>query len=90
MNLDPSAVERKITPRTKVILPVHLYGQCCDMDALADLARPRDILLVDDCAHAAGAAYKGRKAGSLADISVFSFHQHIVAGNVPTYTPPQS
>jgi perosamine synthetase len=75
MNLDPSAVARKITPKTKVILPVHLYGQCCDMDALAELARPRDILLVDDCAHAAGAAYKGRKAGSLAHISVFSFHQ---------------
>ncbi|HEX3878855.1 MAG TPA: DegT/DnrJ/EryC1/StrS family aminotransferase, partial [Bryobacteraceae bacterium] len=63
------------TPRTKVILPVHLYGQCCDMDALSELARARNILLVDDCAHAAGASYKGRKAGSLADISVFSFHQ---------------
>jgi perosamine synthetase len=75
MNLDPAAVERKITGRTKVILPVHLYGRCCDMDTLAELARPRNILLVDDCAHAAGAGYKGRKAGSLADISVFSFHQ---------------
>jgi perosamine synthetase len=75
LNLDPESVAQKITPRTKVILPVHLYGQCCDMDALAALARPRDILLVDDCAHAAGASYKGRKAGSLADISVFSFHQ---------------
>jgi len=75
LNLDAESVARKITPRTKVILPVHLYGQCCDMDALAALARPRDILLIDDCAHAAGAAYKGRRAGSLADISVFSFHQ---------------
>jgi perosamine synthetase len=75
LNLDPRSVAEKITPRTRVILPVHLYGQCCDMDALAALARPRGILLVDDCAHAAGAAYKGRKAGALADISVFSFHQ---------------
>jgi perosamine synthetase len=75
LNLDPDSVARKITPRTKVILPVHLYGRCCDMDAFAAMSRPRNILLVDDCAHAAGAAYKGRKAGSLADISVFSFHQ---------------
>ena len=75
LNLDPHSVAQKITPRTKVILPVHLYGQCCDMDALAALARPRDILLIDDCAHAPGAEYRGRKAGSLADISVFSFHQ---------------
>ena len=75
MNLDAASVAEKITARTKVILPVHLYGHCCDMDALAELSRPRGILLVDDCAHAAGAEYKGRKAGSLADISVFSFHQ---------------
>lgn len=75
LNLDPQSVAEKITPRTKAILPVHLYGQCCDMDALAALARPHGVLLIDDCAHAAGAEYKGRKAGALADISVFSFHQ---------------
>src|SRR5262249_53514314 len=75
LNLNPAAVEPLITDRTRVIVPVHLFGQCCDMDALAALARPRGILLVDDCAHAAGAAYKGRRAGALADISVFSFHQ---------------
>jgi perosamine synthetase len=75
LNLDPSSVAAKITSRTKAILPVHLYGQCCDMDALSALARPRGIRVIDDCAHAAGAAYKGRSAGSLADISVFSFHQ---------------
>jgi dTDP-4-amino-4,6-dideoxygalactose transaminase len=75
LNLDPASVAEKITPRTKVILPVHLYGQCCDMDALNDLARPRGILVVEDAAHAAGAEYKGRKAGSLGDIAVFSFHQ---------------
>ena len=75
LNLDPASVAAKITPRTKVILPVHLYGQCCDMDALNALARPRGILVVEDAAHAAGAEYKGRKAGSLGDIAVFSFHQ---------------
>src|SRR5206468_3708982 len=61
--------------RTRVILPVHLFGQCADMDALAELARPRGILLIDDCAHAPGAEYKGRRAGALSDIAVFSFHQ---------------
>jgi dTDP-4-amino-4,6-dideoxygalactose transaminase len=75
LNLDPVSVEEKITARTKVILPVHLYGQCCDMDALNALARSRGILVVEDAAHAAGAEYKGRKAGSLGDIAVFSFHQ---------------
>jgi len=75
LNLDPESVARKITDRTKVILPVHLYGQCCDMDALNALARPRGIVVVEDAAHAPGAEYKGRKAGSLGDIAVFSFHQ---------------
>jgi len=75
LNLDPKSVASKITNRTKVILPVHLYGQCCDMDALNELAKPRGIVVVEDAAHAAGAEYKGRKAGSLGDIGVFSFHQ---------------
>lgn len=75
LNLDPASVASKITARTKAILPVHLYGQCCDMDALNELARPAGIVVVEDAAHAAGAEYKGRKAGSLGDIGVFSFHQ---------------
>jgi perosamine synthetase len=75
LNLDPASVAGKITDKTKAILPVHLYGQCCDMDALNELARPRGIAVVEDAAHAAGAEYKGRKAGSLGDIGVFSFHQ---------------
>ena len=75
LNLDPASVKEKITPRTKAILPVHLYGQCSDMDTLNELARPRKIRVVEDAAHAAGAEYKGRKAGSLGDIGVFSFHQ---------------
>jgi len=75
LNLDPASVEKKITPRTKAILPVHLYGQCSDMDALNEMARPRKILVVEDAAHAAGAEFKGRKSGALGDIAVFSFHQ---------------
>jgi dTDP-4-amino-4,6-dideoxygalactose transaminase len=75
LNLDPASVADKITPRTKAILPVHLYGQCCDMDALNEIARPGNIAVVEDAAHAAGAEYKGRKAGSLGDIGTFSFHQ---------------
>jgi perosamine synthetase len=74
-NLDPRSVASKITPRTKALLPVHLYGQCCDMDPLVELARGRGIRIIEDCAHAAGATYKGRPAGSLGDIGVFSFHQ---------------
>lgn len=75
LNLDPAAVADKLTPRTKAILPVHLYGQPCDMDALRAIARPRGILLIGDCAHAPGAEFHGRRTGSLADIAVFSFHQ---------------
>ncbi|MDR3738560.1 MAG: DegT/DnrJ/EryC1/StrS family aminotransferase [Terracidiphilus sp.] len=75
LNLNPASVAKKITPRTKAILPVHLFGQCADMDALNELAQPRGILVVEDAAHAAGALYKGRKAGSLGDMAVFSFHQ---------------
>jgi perosamine synthetase len=73
--LDPDAVARKLTPRTKAIIAVHLYGQCCDMDALLELARPRGIVVVEDCAHAPGAEYKGRKAGSMGDIGIYSFGQ---------------
>jgi perosamine synthetase len=75
LNLDPASVAEKITSRTKVILPVHLYGQCCDMDVINKMAHDKGILVVEDAAHAAGAEYKGSKAGSLGDIGVFSFHQ---------------
>jgi perosamine synthetase len=75
LNIDPDAIARKITPRTKAIIVVHLFGQCCDMDPIMDLARERGLVVVEDCAHAPGATYKGRRAGSLGDIGVFSFHQ---------------
>ena len=75
LNLTAASIAAKVTERTKVILLVHLYGQCCDMDAIMELARERGILVVEDCAHAAGAEYKGRRSGGLGDIGVFSFHQ---------------
>ena len=75
LNLDPRSVADKLTSHTKAILPVHLYGQCCAMDELNEIARPRGIAVVEDAAHAAGAEYRGHKAGSLGDIGVFSFHQ---------------
>jgi perosamine synthetase len=94
LNLDPAAVAEKITPCTKAILPVHLYGQCCDMDALVALAKPRGIRIVEDCAHAPGGEYKGRKAGALGDMGVFSFHQQknmvtLGEGGLVTTSDPQ-
>jgi dTDP-4-amino-4,6-dideoxygalactose transaminase len=75
LNIDPATVANKITDRTKAILVVHMYGHCCDMDALTKIAAERGILLVTDCAHAAGAEYRGSRAATLGDIAVFSFHQ---------------
>jgi len=72
--LDPAAAERAVTHRTKAIVPVHLYGQCADMDALADLARRRSLLLVEDAAQAHGASWRGRAAGTLGRASAFSFY----------------
>jgi perosamine synthetase len=71
-NLDPSKLEAKITPKTKAIIPVHLFGLCADMDAIKGIAG--DIPLVEDAACAAGSAYKGRHAGSLGLAASFSFH----------------
>jgi dTDP-4-amino-4,6-dideoxygalactose transaminase len=79
-NIDPCEVERKITRRTKVILPVHLYGQCADMDTLMEIARKHQLYVIEDDAHAHGAVYKGRKAGSLGHIGCFSFYPTKVLG----------
>ena len=79
-NIDLSQIEAKITPRTKAILPVHLYGQIVDMDPLLALARQRKVRVVEDAAHAHGALYKGRRAGSLGDIACFSFYPGKVLG----------
>jgi dTDP-4-amino-4,6-dideoxygalactose transaminase len=71
--LDPDSVARKITPRTRAIVPVHLYGHCAEMDPLLGLARKHGLRVIEDCAHAPGAEYKGRRAGSMGDLGCFSF-----------------
>lgn len=74
-NLDPRQLEAKITPNTKAILPVHLYGQCADLDAILAVANRHGVAVVEDACHAVGAEYKGRKAGSMGATGCFSFHE---------------
>lgn len=82
MNLDPKKVELKITPRTRALLPVHFAGRPCDMDSLMLIARRHDLKVVEDCAHAIEAEYKGRPAGTFGDFGCFSFYvtKNIVTG----------
>lgn len=72
--LDPQDVALKISPRTKAIMPVHLYGHPVDMDPILDLAEAHNLYIVEDAAEAHGAEYKGRRVGTLGDIGVFSFY----------------
>jgi len=72
-NLDPSAFERAITPRTVAVVPTHLYGLPCDMDAILAIAGKRGLKVIEDCAHALGARYRGREVGTFGDASFFSF-----------------
>jgi dTDP-4-amino-4,6-dideoxygalactose transaminase len=73
-NLDPALIEARITPRTKAIMPVHLYGQVADMKAITVVAEKHGLLVIEDSAQAHGALYNGRRAGSLGDASGFSFY----------------
>jgi dTDP-4-amino-4,6-dideoxygalactose transaminase len=73
LNLDPKAVEAALTPRTRAIIPVHFAGQPADMDALMAIAKKRKLITIEDAAHAHGASYKGRPAGSLGHLGSFSF-----------------
>ena len=73
-NISPEELEKKITSRTKAIIPVHYTGQPCDMDAILEIAHKHNLLVVEDGAHALGAVYKGKKIGSIADMTCFSFH----------------
>lgn len=73
-NMDLDCLERAITPKTRAIIPVHLYGQPVDMDPLLEIARRHKLIVIEDACQAHGARYKGRRAGSLADMGCFSFY----------------
>ncbi len=73
-NIDPNRIDEAVTPRTKAIIPVHLYGQACDMDSIMKKARHYNLKVVEDCAQAHGATYKGTKIGTFGDAAAFSFY----------------
>ncbi|MBR3874978.1 MAG: dTDP-4-amino-4,6-dideoxygalactose transaminase [Clostridia bacterium] len=75
MNMDPECVRAAITPKTKVIVPVHYAGVCCDMDALQAICDEYHLLMVEDAAQAVGSLYKGRPAGVMSDVGCYSFHE---------------
>jgi dTDP-4-amino-4,6-dideoxygalactose transaminase len=81
-NIDPALVAAAVTDRTRAIIPVHMAGRPCDMDALRGIAGEHGLTLIDDAAHALGASYRGRKVGMLADLTCFSFYatKNIVTG----------
>jgi perosamine synthetase len=72
--IDPAKIEAAITPRTKAIMVVHMYGHPCDMDPINAIAKKHDLFVIEDCCESHGATYKGRMTGSLSDIAVFSFY----------------
>jgi len=72
--IDPACLEAAVTEKTKAVIPVHLYGQCADMDRIMDIARARSLVVVEDACQAHGARYKGRPAGSLGHAAAFSFY----------------
>jgi len=74
LTADPADIESKITPRTKAIMPVHMLGNPCNMDAITAIAKKHNLLVIEDCAQAGGAVYHGKKVGSIGDIGIFSFN----------------
>lgn len=72
-NIDVSQIKKHISKRTKAILVTHIFGQPCDMNSIMNLAREYDLKIIEDCAHACGAEYKGQKVGTLGDVGIFSF-----------------
>jgi dTDP-4-amino-4,6-dideoxygalactose transaminase len=81
MNIDPAEIEKKITPRTRIIIPVHFAGRACDMDAIVAIAKKHNLRIVEDCAHAIETTWKGKPAGLFGDFGCFSFY---VTKNVTT------
>jgi dTDP-4-amino-4,6-dideoxygalactose transaminase len=73
-NIDPNRIEEAITPNTRAIMVVHLYGKPCDMDPIMEICHRHNLYLIEDCAQAHGAEYKGRKVGCFGDLSAFSFY----------------
>ena len=73
-NIDPEDIKRKITGKTKAIIPVHLAGQPCDMDEIHAIAKEHHLIVIEDAAHALGSEYKGKMIGSMSDMTTFSFH----------------
>ncbi len=82
MNIDPGEVERRITPRTRAIVPVHFAGRACDMGALCELARKHGLILIEDCAHAIETTWQGQPTGTFGDFGCFSFYvtKNVVTG----------
>ncbi len=82
LNLDPSKSPRNITANTRAILPVDYAGHPADLDAILEIARRHRLIVIEDACHALGAEYRGRRVGSIADMTVFSFHpvKHITTG----------
>ena len=82
MSIDPNEVEKKITSKTRAILPVHFAGRSCNMDALCDIANKHNLKIIEDCAHAIETEYKGHKAGTFGDFGCFSFYvtKNVVTG----------
>jgi dTDP-4-amino-4,6-dideoxygalactose transaminase len=72
-NIRPDLIEKSISKRTKAIIPVHLYGQCADMDPILEIAKKHDLRVIEDSAQSVGAEYRGKKAGSMGDLGCFSF-----------------
>ena len=72
--ISPALIEERITEKTKAIIPVHLYGQCADMDAILAIAKKHNLYVIEDCAQSQGAMYKGRMAGTMGDMGAFSFY----------------
>jgi len=81
-NIDPNKIEEKITDKTKAIIPVDFTGQPVDLDRILEIAKKYNLVVIEDAAHALGATYKGRKIGSISDMTMFSFHpvKHITSG----------